>query len=74
MAALFSKFGKWLLKYLITFIFKFLKDQIIEELKRRHDSEEQEKKDEELKKTYDQAVQNGSSKEIESSTEDRLNG
>ena len=74
MSALIAKFGQWLLKYLVSFILKFLKDNIAAELKRRHDSEEQKKKDEILKTTYDQAVQNGSAHDIETSTEGRLNG
>lgn len=74
MPAIFSKFGSWLLKYLVSFILKFLKDEITEELKRRRDSKEQKKKDEELKEIYDRAVKSGNAKDIERATEDRLNG
>ncbi len=74
MPAIFSKFGSWLLKYLVSFILKFLKDEITEELKRRRDSKEQKKKDEEQKEIYDRAVKSGNAKDIERATEDRLNG
>lgn len=74
MGAFFSGLITKLLKSLITSILGVLKNQVGSWIKRLLLSRNQKKKDEELKIKYDQAVNNGTSAEIEQATEDALNG
>ena len=74
MSALISKIGQWFATYVVKYLIRYIADHLTAWIERRRASEEQTKKDEATKPTYDSAVKNGSEEEIVKATEDRLNG
>ena len=74
MAALFTKIGELIAKYVVKYVVRFLIDHITAWVERRRISQEHDKKEETAKPAYDQAVKEGTHEDIVKATEDRFRG